>query len=195
MAETNLTILQGIDTVGAFRKLANASTEEASIVPWQTGLDLDMQRDSDTTSTKDGAVPTQGALETDFETDFINNTSAIADAMSDSIVDGDVLEGWVIYRKRLNAQGQAYAWYLRCTVSEDDNSNDSDDNSTREVSFNVNGTPKRGWVTLPASVQEAIDYVFRGLGKVTDDDETGQGVAWKDADAGTNVEASVAPKQ
>ena len=186
MAEID--ILQGIDTVGAFRKFSKAATEEAHIVPYQTGLSLDMQRDSNSTETKDGAQTVDGALQTDFEVDFQNHASVIADEMYDSLIDGDLMEGWIIFRKRKNATGQVFAWYLRATVSEDSNDNDADDASTRQVSFSVKGTPKRGWVTLPASVEEALDYVFRGLGVVSAEDATGAGIAYDKAkDAGTSA--------
>ncbi|KRN29233.1 phage major tail protein [Lactobacillus selangorensis] len=188
MADSNeLAYLQGIDTLAFFRKLKDASLKEGELMPWQTSLSFDPQRDSDTNPTKDGMVTTSSAVETDFEVEFTNNTSAIADAMYDSLFDGEVLEGWIVYRKRQNAEGKYFAWYLRCTVSEDSNDNDPDDNSTRDVTFAVNGKPKRGWLDLPDSAQETIDYVFRGLGAVTDSDANGGGDAWTDSDAGTNV--------
>ena len=35
---------------------------------------------------------------------------------------------------------------------------DADDASTRDVTFSITGKPKRGWVTLPESIKEEIDY-------------------------------------
>ncbi|WP_125607901.1 phage tail protein [Lapidilactobacillus bayanensis] len=185
--ENELTYLQGIDTLAFARKLVEAKTKEGTLIPWQTSLSFDPQRDSDTNPTKDGVVTTSSSVETDFEVEFINNTSAIADAMYDSLFEGDKLEAWIVYRNRRNAAGKYFAWYLQATVSEDSNDNDPDDNSTRDVSFAVSGTPKRGWLELPAQAQEQIDYVFRGLGVVTDEDETGGGDKWAAEDAGTNV--------
>lgn len=185
--DTELKFLQGMDTVAFFRKLSKSATEEGHLLPWQTSLSFDPQRDSDTNPTKDGAVQTSSSVETDFEVEFTNNTSAIADEMYDSLFNGDVMEGWIVYRNRRNTEGKYFAFYLQATVSEDSNDNDPDDNSTRDVSFAVSGTPKRGWLELPESAQEAIDYIFRGLGKVTDADTTGGGTAWKEEDAGTNV--------
>lgn len=65
----------------------------------------------------------------------------------------------------------------------------------RDVTFSVNGTPKRGWTTLDDETQEQVDYVFLGVGKVTDTDKTGGGTVWdKDVDPGTNT-ADTAPAQ
>lgn len=103
-----------------------------------------------------------------------------------------MLESWIVQRKRKNAAGKYFAWYLRATVSEDSNDNDPDDHSTRDVTFAVNGTPKRGWTELSDEQQEEIDYIFRGLGKVTpaegETPENNGGAAWNGAtDAGVNV--------
>ena len=77
---------------------------------------------------------------------------------------------------------------MRGTVTEDSNDNDPDDNATRDVTFTIDGTPKRGWLTLPESAQEEIDYVFRGLGKITSSDDNGQGTDWAEEDAGIGTE-------
>lgn len=192
MAENSntLKVLKGVDTVAFARKLSASTAETAHLIPWQTSLKFDPSRDTDSTVTKDGPVNTTSSPETDLEVEFLHNTSAIADEMYDSLYDGETLEVWVVYRNRKNADGKYFAWYLQAVVSEDENDNDSDDNSTRDVSFNVNGKPKRGWTTLPADAQEALDYVFRGLDKVVpksgDTPETNGGEAWQDSDAGTN---------
>lgn len=192
MADTNeLKVLEGIDTVAFVRKLSKASTEPGKLVPWQTSLSFDPSRDSDNTATKDGNVATASSLSTDFELEFLNNTSAIADAMYDSLFDGEVLEVWIVHRKRKNAEGKFFAWYLRATVSEDSNDNDPDDHSTRDVTFAVNGTPKRGWTELSVEQKAELDYIFRGLGTVAageDGTETNGGTPWDSTkDAGTNT--------
>lgn len=188
MADTNeLAYLQGIDTLAFFRKQSEAATAEGQLMPWQTSLSFDPQRDSDTNPTKDGVVTTSSSVETDFEVEFINNTSRMADMMYDSLFDGEKLEAWIVYRNRRNSAGKYFAWYMQVTVTEDSNDNDPDDNSTRDVSFAVSGTPKRGWLDLPTEAQEQIDYIFRGLGTISDSDKTGGGTAWTAADAGTNV--------
>lgn len=187
MADNELGYLQGMDTVAFFRPLSKAKEMEGQLLPWQTSLSFDPQRDSDTNQTKDGVVTTSSSVETDFEVEFINNTSSIADMMYDSLFDGIKLEGWIVYRNRRNAEGKYFAWYMQVTVSEDSNDNDPDDNSTRDTTFSVSGTPKRGWLELPQDAQAQIDYIFHGLGKVTDEDAQGGGTSWRDGDAGTNV--------
>ncbi len=178
--------LHGKDTFLFVRKLKDAKTAEGKLIPFQTSLTFDMSRDSDTTQPKSGPVTSAGGIETELSVELVNNTSAILDALQDSLLSGDKLEFWVIFAGRKNAQGQYFSFYGRAIVSEDSNDNDADDLSTREISFGVDGTPKRGWTTLPQSAQEAIEYVYRGLEAMGENETTG--TAWKDADAGINTE-------
>lgn len=182
--------LKGINAVAFARKYSEATFKEAELIPWQTSLSFDPSKDSDSTATKDGPVNSEGSIETDLETEFINNTSAIADAFYDSLFDGEKIEFWIVHKDRVNSNGENFAWYMQTTVSEDSNDNDADDNSTRDVSFTVHGTPKRGWLQLSAEQQASVDYVFRGIGVYSDVDQGG-GTAWdKDYDPGTGEDAS-----
>ena len=199
MALQNDTYLQGLDTLLFIRKLSKASKEAAHLLPYQTSLKFDPQRDVDTTQTKSGVVPTTSALETDLEAEFINHISEAADMLYDSLLDGEQLEAWVVYRKRINDKGYRYAFYMRVTVTEDENDNDPDDNSTRDTTFTVSGTPQRGWTKFPDDVEAELAYVFRGLGVVDgtpkNDGTDGNGQGWKDEDSGKGVteEPSQAP--
>ena len=184
MANNDIQYLQGIDTVAYVRLLENAAKERGQLIPYQTSLDFDPQRDTDTTQTKDGGVPTTSSLETDLEIEFVNNISKVSDDLMTSLLKNKDIEVWIVYRKRRNPQGQYFAWYMRGIVSEDENENDPDDNSTRDVTFTIKGEPKRGWLTLPDDAEEELSYVFQGIGQVTEQDKTGGGTAFADDDAG-----------
>lgn len=170
-----LQVLQGIDKLAYYRKLDNAATEEGHLLPYQTTHKFDPSKKVDTTATKSGSVASSASVETDFEQEFLDSTSAIADQFYDSLFNDEILEVWLVSRKRKNATGQLFAWYFRAKVNEDENDNDADDLSTRDVSFTVIGKPQRGWLTLPDGAQEEIDYVFRGLKASTTADTTGGG--------------------
>lgn len=188
MANKEVQALQGIDTLLYARLLENEDKEDGQLIPYQTSLSFDPQRDSDSTATKSGNVATTSSLETDLEVEFVDNISKIADDLYTSLFKNKRIEAWIVKRKRVNDKGQYFAWYMRGTVTEDSNDNDPDDNATRDVTFTIDGTPKRGWLTLPESAQEEIDYVFRGLGKITSSDDNGQGTDWAEEDAGIGTE-------
>lgn len=188
MADKEIQALQGMNALLYVRLLKNAEKEDGQLIPMQTSLSFDPQRDSDSTATKSGNVATTSSIETELKAEFIDNISKISDDLYESLLNNERVEVWKINKDRVNATGQFFAWYMRGVVTEDSNDNDADDNSTREVTFTVDGTPKRGWLTLPESAQEELDYVFRGIGKVSDGDTAGQGVAFNiDADRGTGA--------
>lgn len=190
----DIQILQGVDTVAYVRLKKNASSQAGQLIPYQTSLDFDPQRDTDTTKTKMGGVPTTSSLETDLEIEFVNNISKISDDLMTSLLKNEDVEVWIVYRKRKNAEGKYFAWYMQGIVSEDKNGNDPDDNSTRDVTFTIKGEPQRGWLTLSDEAEEELAYVFQGIGAITGSDTTGGGKAYADADAGTGSDTgSAAP--
>lgn len=193
MANNDIQYLQGIDTVAYVRLLENAAKERGQLIPYQTSLDFDPQRDTDTTQTKQGGVPTTSSLETDLEIEFVHNISKVSDDLMTSLLKNKDIEVWIVYRKRRNTQGKYFAWYMRGIVSEDENENDPDDNSTRDVTFTIKGEPQRGWLTLPDEAEEELSYVFQGIGQVTEQDKTGGGTAFADDDAGKGNADVTAP--
>ena len=180
MADKEIQVLQGMNALMYIRLLKNADKEEGQLVPMQTSLTFNPQRKSDSTATKSGNVATTSSIETKLKAEFIDNISKVSDDLYESLIKNERVEVWKINRDRVNDKGQYFAWYMRGFVTEDSNDNDADDNSTREVDFTVDGTPKRGWLTLPDSAQEELDYVFRGIGTVGSGDSTGKGNSFAD---------------
>lgn len=129
MAKTEIPALQGIDVVLFARKLSEAGKVAGQLIPYQTSLSFDPQRDSDTNPTKSGSVGTSSSIETDLEVEFINNWSKIADQLLDSLFNNEKMEFWIVYRKRRNKAGKYYAIYMRGTVNEDET--DGDTQTTR----------------------------------------------------------------
>lgn len=192
MANANLEKIQGVNVVVYARKLAEAAKVAGQLIPYQTSLNIDPQRDSDKKKTKSGTVTTTSSLETDFKFEFVNNWSKIADQLLDSIFDNEEMEFWAVNRQRKNADGQYYALYLRGKVTEDSNDNDPDDVSSRETTITVDYGPVRGWVTLSEEQEAELAYIFRGVGAIEgtpkNDGTDGAGKAWnKEADAGQGV--------
>nr|DAH38743.1 MAG TPA: major tail protein [Caudoviricetes sp.] len=192
MANANLEKIQGVNVVVYARKLAEAAKVAGQLIPYQTSLSIDPQRDSDKKKTKSGTVTTTSSLETDFKFEFVNNWSKIADQLLDSIFDNEEMEFWAVNRQRKNADGQYYALYLRGKVTEDSNDNDPDDVSSRETTITVDYGPVRGWVTLSEEQEAELAYIFRGVGAIEgtpkNDGTDGAGKAWnKETDAGQGV--------
>lgn len=192
MANADLEQIQGVNVVVYARKLSEAAKVAGQLIPYQTSLNIDPQRDSDKKKTKSGTVTTTSSLETDFKFEFVNNWSKIADQLLDSIFDNEEMEFWAVNRQRKNSDGQYYALYLRGKVTEDSNDNDPDDVSSRETTITVDYGPVRGWVTLSEDQEAELAYIFRGVGAIEgtpkNDGTDGAGKAWnKETDAGQGV--------
>ena len=192
MANTDLEKIQGANVVVYARKLSEAAKVAGQLIPYQTSLNIDPQRDSDKKKTKSGTVTTTSSLETDFKFEFVNNWSKITDQLLDSIFDNEEMEFWAVNRQRKNSEGQYYALYLRGKVTEDSNDNDPDDVSSRETTITVDYGPVRGWVTLSKEQEAELAYIFRGVGAIEgtpkNDGTDGAGKAWdKETDAGKGV--------
>lgn len=192
MANADLEQIQGVNVVVYARKLAEATKVAGQLIPYQTSLNIDPQRDSDKKKTKSGTVTTTSSLETDFKFEFVNNWSKITDQLLDSIFDNEEMEFWAVNRQRKNSEGQYYALYLRGKVTEDNNDNDPDDVSSRETTITVDYGPVRGWVTLSEEQEAELAYIFRGVGTIEgtpkNDGTDGAGKAWnKETDAGQGV--------
>ena len=183
--------IQGKNLVLFARKLSESKTKRGMPVPYQTSLDFEPQRDKKTDATKDGYVGKSSPLQTDLKLEFVNNWSEIADKLQMSLFNGDKMEFWIVNYQRRNADGKAFAYYMRGTVSEDDIDGDPDDVSNRKTTISVDGTPVMGWTTLSQEDEEMIAYVFYGVGEVGDtpknDGTDGGGTPWKTEDAGTGV--------
>lgn len=201
MADTaieELKTLQGKDAILLVRELSKAKKEAAHIVPFQTSLSFDPSTDSDSTATKDGPVNSSSSVETDLEFEFTNSTHYIADMLRHALFDGRDLEMWIVHRDRTRQNDggkttEAYAWYMRGKVQEDSNDNDADDLSKRDITFTVNGTPSDGWTKFTQEQQQDIDYLFRGVDIVTEEDTTGGGTAYDETKDGAGIPQASAP--
>lgn len=184
-------VMEGKNAVLFERLLENARKEPAQLIPYQTSLSYDPKRDTDSTTTKMGNVPTASNIETDLEVEFLNAISKAADDVYDSLYFNKKIEVWKVHLDRVRSDGKVYAEYMQGIVSEDSNDNDPDDHSTRDVTFTIDGVAKRGWVTLPPEIKEEIDYVFRGLAQLKGDDDNGEGEAFADGDRGAGANEAV----
>lgn len=192
MTDTSL-ILQGINTAGYLRLLKNQSTQEGQLIPFRTSLTFDPKRDSKSTETSDGSLPKNGSLTASIKFDMLKSISAVSDDIEESLYDNEKAELWIVNLDRVNSTGAYYGYYVRGYVSELSNTASPDDYAKVSVTFSVEGTPQRGWVQLPEDAKAQINYVFRGIDKVTDDSGTGNGTAFNDVDdrgKGTNPKKS-----
>ena len=170
--------INGSNVLGLFRLEKNAATEKAAIINYQTSLDFEFKRDSDSTSTKTGSLSTSGSLETTIKFSFVDNISKVSDDIRTSILNAEPAELWQVQLDRKNSEGKYFGCYVRGTVSSDSAKNDDGDNSTRECEFKCDRAPQYGWTDLDATIKEALSYAYQGIGVISDSDKQGGGKAY-----------------
>ncbi|MEJ6348783.1 phage major tail protein, TP901-1 family [Holzapfeliella sp. He02] len=170
MAQT----ISGYDVVAFIKKADAPKGTVAKLVPYQTSDTFNLKRDSDTTKTKTGNQSKKGTLETEFSLEMLNNDSQQAKEFRDSVVNDEILDVWRVYRKVKNDKGNFKAYYFQVKVTEDNESNPVDDDSTRSLSFSVITDPLEGYLPLPDEAKEAMNFVFKGLDDTKLDPETGE---------------------
>lgn len=169
-------VINGYDVVAFIKKADAPSGTVARLVPYQTSDTFNLKRDSDTTRTKTGNHSKKGTLETEFSLEMLNNNSQQAKEFRDSVVNDEILDVWRVYRKVKNDKGNFKAFYFQVKVTEDNESNPVDDDSTRSLSFTVTEEPAEGYLPLPEEAQEAMEFVFKGLDDTKLDPETGEAI-------------------
>lgn len=190
MVATKTPKIAGKSVVLVTRPLSKQAQVSGQIIPYQDSLDFSIKRDDDVTITKTGKITKPADPESTIKTSFAENFSQIAKDLDFAVIDGDVLEFWILdymYKK-----GDKYfAKYMRGTISESQSSYDADDNAKRELTITITEGPVPGWTSIPADMEAELAFVFRGIGKIEGDAKNdgtdGGGEAYDRTDDGGSV--------
>lgn len=181
-------LLQGKNEIFFVRALKDAKTKPATMIPYLTSGTVNQSRSTTNTETKSGTVHSVGSLTTTMSANFEDAIAEVADEIREAITKAEKIEVWEVRLDRVK-DGKYWARYAQGYVTQDNSTNAPNAVATRAVTFTVEGEPKEGWTTMPDGAQEEIDYVFKGLGVLSSDDDKGGGIEWNEASdkgAGTN---------
>ncbi len=170
------TSLKGVNTVVAVRRLSEAKTKAAYVLPFQTDGDYSRSRDTDSNTTKSGTLSSSKGLKTELSFTVYDSDDPVLEVLSDSMDNGTTLEFWRIKLDKKNEKGWFYADYMRGEISKDDQSSDPEKDAERKFEVNVSGKAQSGYTDLPHDVKEELSYVFRGAG-IFDESNNGNGEA------------------
>ncbi|MBD5429998.1 phage major tail protein, TP901-1 family [Lactobacillus sp.] len=170
--------VQGINWITYFRLLENEGKEDALLVPWEDSGEFNRSRDSESKTTKSGSITTGGGMESEMNFECADTVSALTADLDRAINKNLPVEIWRINHQIKNGEGKYLAYYMQGVVSENNLSADNDDTATRSITVTGKGTPQKGWLGLTDDQEAELDYVFRGIKQLKDDDQTGEGVAF-----------------
>lgn len=167
MTKLNLQLLaeavQGKKIVYLFRIKDNAATDDGAILAFTTENGRTKSKDADSTMTKDGAIRTPGASEVEITaTSILAKGDSTVDDLEDAMDADKLIEIWEVNleEKAQTGTNKFKGMYFQGYLTELEKTSNAEDFVECALTFGINGTGKRGEVTVTTEQQELADYVF-----------------------------------
>lgn len=159
MAKPNA--VEGKNIVYLFRLFAERATKEASAVVFQTEGKHTIASESESTATKDGNIVTTKPVTEEITTSLIfSDDNEMINKFKKAIRNNELIEIWEVNLDDPAGTGKYNGEYFQGKLTQFDLTASSEGAATYECTFSINGVGKEGPVTMSASNQEVIDYVF-----------------------------------
>ena len=152
----------GIELILLFRDLEEAATKPATKMAFQTEHEMEAERDSDSTETKDGAVTTSASVGEELTiTTIMGRNDPTADFLEEAFYDNKTIEVWEIDRLNKNEAGLYKAEYRQGKLTSFSKTASAEDPVELEFGFVTNGKRQKGYTPLSKEQEEVAQYVFR----------------------------------
>lgn len=157
--------ISGRRIIYLYRLLSEAASEDATRLAFATENGRTKSKDADSTSTKDGSIRTPGTAEVEItSTSVLSKGDTIIDKLEDAMDDDELIEIWEVNLDEPATGGGSgtkfKGMYFQGYITELEKSSPSDDFTEISLTFGINGSGKRGDVTVSVEQQEEANYVF-----------------------------------
>ena len=162
--------VQGKKMVYLYRIAKDAATTNGATLAFTTENGRTKSKDADSTATKDGAIRTPGASEVEVTaTSILAVGDEMVDKLEDAMDNDELIEIWEANLAEPVGEGtnKFAGMYMQGYLTELEKTSNAEDFVEVSLTFAINGTGKRGEVTVSAEQQEMAAYVF------TDTQKTG----------------------
>lgn len=156
----------GKDKVLMFRKLGEKTA--AAKLALQTEHKWEYERSSDTTPTKDGAINSDGGLETKLSIEAVSSRDDVNKLLKDSVVDGFKLEVWEIDLAGEKQSDKFPAIYAIGSLNTWELPSNVEDLATVSAEMAIDGKPQAGFATVSEEQQQEIMYAFKDVTAIED---------------------------
>ena len=157
---------KGKDKILMFRKLGDKKA--AAKLALQTEHKWGYERSSDATPTKDGAVNSDGGLETKLSIEAVSSRDDVNKLLKDSVVEGFKLEVWEIDLAG-EKQGEKYpALYAIGSLNTWELPSNVEELAAVSAEMAIDGKPQAGYATVSKEQQEEIMYAFKDVTAIED---------------------------
>lgn len=160
--------VQGKKIVYLFRILKNASTTAGALIAFTTENGRTKSKDADSTQTKDGAIRTPGAAETEITaTSILKAGDTMINDLEDAMDNDDIIEIWEanLADPAKSGENKFKGMYFQGYLTELEKTSNAEDFVEISLTFGINGSGVRGDVTVSAEQQEMASYVFKDTAK------------------------------
>ena len=161
---------QGLHKVLMIRRLSKAHEESAARLALQIEHNLQYERSSEQTATKDGSVGTSGSLAVTMDIQAIISDDPLNNDIYEAFINGETLEFWEVdfTDEETPGSNKFKAKYMRGRLNSWSEPANVDTIQELSTTATIDGRPQTGYVTVAGGLVEQATYSFRDLIPVED---------------------------
>lgn len=155
--------VQGKKIVYLYRIKSKATTNDGATLAFTTENGRTKSKDADSTATKDGSIRTPGVVETEITaTSILAKGDTLLDSLEDAMDNDELIEIWEanLAEPAKNGENKFKGMYFQGYLTEIEKTSNAEDMVECSLTFAVNGSGKRGDVTVTVEQQDIANYVF-----------------------------------
>lgn len=162
--------VSGKKIVYLYRLLKDATTSDGTTLAFTTENGRTKSKDADSTATKDGSIRTPGTAEVEITaTSILAKGDEMVENLENAMDADELIEIWEANLEEPAESGdnKFKGMYFQGYLTEFEKTSSAEDYVECSLTFGINGTGKKGDVTVTVEQQEIAEYAF------TDTQKTG----------------------
>lgn len=156
--------VQGKKIIYLFRPMSDATTAMGKRIAFTKENGEKIDKDSDSTSTKDGNLNTSGTAEIEITvTSVLASDDEMIEDLREAMLNDELIEIWRVNlaEKASTGTNKFKGRYYQGLLTSMEESSPSDDFVEESLTFKINGVGAKGDVTVSDDMQEEASYTFK----------------------------------